>query len=57
VVEPRDIERIKDAVLECYRKWMTGGYCERSRRRSDTNMFERQELTKRLVSILEPERL
>jgi len=53
VVEPRDVERIKDAVLECYRRWMTGGDCERSHRRSDTTMYERQELTKRLVSILE----
>ena len=53
VVEPRDVERIKDAVLECYRKWMTGGGCERSHRPSDTKMYERQELTKMLVSILE----
>jgi glycosyltransferase involved in cell wall biosynthesis len=53
VVEPRDVERIKDAVLECYRKWRTGRDCERSHRRSDTKMYERRELTKGLVSILE----
>src|SRR5262249_8727223 len=53
VVEPRDVERIGDAVLESYRKWTTGGDDERRRRRSDTTMYERRELTKRLVSILE----
>jgi glycosyltransferase involved in cell wall biosynthesis len=53
VVEPRDVERIKDAVLEYYQKWTSSRECERSHRPPDTKMYERRELTKRLVSTLE----
>src|SRR5439155_18746939 len=52
VVNPQDIVGIKDAVLGCYLKWAASDACDRSRRPNETKMYERRELTKRLVAIL-----
>ena len=51
VVDPHDILQIRDALLQSYLRWRTDPY--RQRRSSDTTMYERRELTKRLVSILD----
>jgi Glycosyl transferase 4-like domain/Glycosyl transferases group 1 len=54
VVEPQDILGIKSAVLERYVKWAANRSGIRSRPATDARMYERRELTRKLVSILDP---
>ena len=54
VVDPEDIGGMKSAVLERYVKWAANRSCNRSRPSTDARMYERRELTRKLVSILDP---
>lgn len=51
VVEPQDIGGIRDAVAERYVRWQSNGSNNR-RPPSDARMYERRELTGKLVSVL-----
>jgi hypothetical protein len=53
VVDPEDIGAIRDAVLQRYVRWAANPSGNRSRSCSDARMYERRELTKKLISILE----
>jgi len=54
VVEPRDTVGIKREVLQRYLKWAANGSDRRTRPSTDTLMYDRRELTRKLVSLLDP---
>ena len=56
VVDPQDIRQIKGAVSELYLNWAAGRSCDRIRPPNAARMYERRELTKRLVSILDSDK-
>jgi glycosyltransferase involved in cell wall biosynthesis len=53
VVDPKDVKQIKEAVLQSYLKWRSVRSENRPRLTDDLRIYERRELTRRLVSILE----
>ena len=53
VVDPKDVKQIKGAMLQSYLKWRSGRPENKSRLTDDLRIYERRELTRRLVSILE----
>ena len=54
VVDPKDIGGIKRAVFDRYMTWVAHRSSSPRRPPAQARMYERRELTKRLVSILEP---
>jgi glycosyltransferase involved in cell wall biosynthesis len=52
VAGPQDVNQIKEALLLCYIKYRCGHLKERPRLSEDLRIYDRMELTKELVSVL-----